>query len=227
MNYLELCQRARQEAGISGSGPTTVTGQIGQLAKIVDWVATAWTDVQRMRPNWLFMNSEFTFDTAAATRDYLASDYSITDLLLWDYDSFLIYETAVGESDENFLTYYTYANWRSAFRARMNDRANERPQLFTILPSNEIRFEPRPDKIYTITGEYKRTAQTLTDDADTPTGLPEDFHMVIVWAALKYYGFHENAPEVLDQAETNFDALLLRLENEQLPEMSQDYKALA
>lgn len=227
MTYLELCQRARQEMGISGSGPTAVTGQVGQLKKVVDWVARSWVDIQQMRPNWLFMNSEFTFDTVAATRDYLATDYSITDLALWDYDSFLIYETAVGESDENELKYYTYANWRPAFRARMNDRADERPQLFTILPSNEVRFEPRPDDIYTITGEYKRTAQNFTADTDTPTGLPDDFHLIIVWKALEYYGFEENAPEKLDQAETNFDTLLFRLENEQLPEISEDFAALA
>jgi hypothetical protein len=227
MNFLELCQRVRQEAGVAGSGPTTVVTQTGQLGKIVGWTAQAWVEIQLLRPNWNFMNESFSFATVAATRDYLAADYSITDLKLWDYDSFLIYETAIGESDQNELTYYPYKVWRPRYRNRMNDRNDDRPQLFTILQNNNIRFEPRPDKAYTIEGEYKRTTQEFTADADIPTNLPDDFHMIIVWQALKYYGFYENAPEVLDEAETNFDNLLFRLEAEQLPEMSEDFEAIA
>ena len=92
---------------------------------------------------------------------------------------------------------------------------------------NKIRFEPMPDKVYTIEGEYKRSTQVLALDADVPTNLPDDFHMAIVWQALTYYGFYENAPEVLEEAETKFGNLLIRLEIEQLPEFSEDYEALA
>lgn len=233
MTYLQLCQRVVQEAGIAGGGPSTVVGQNGKLLKVVNWVQQAWVDIQLKRPNWLFMWEEFTFDTVADTRDYLAADYSITDLSLWDKYSFLIYETAVGASDQNELVFYEYPVWRGKYRNRMTDRSTERPQLLTILPNNKVRFEPMPDDAYTIEGEYKRIAQTFvtsgtgTEDSQTPTDLPDDFHLIIVWQALKYYGFFENAPEVLDEAETNFDTLLFRLEQEQLPKMSEDYKALA
>ncbi|RLD03432.1 MAG: hypothetical protein DRI65_12890 [Chloroflexota bacterium] len=227
MNYLALCQRVVQEAGITGGGPTTVENQSGQLAKVVGWVQQAWTDIQLMRDNWNFMQEEFTFNTVAATRDYLAADYSITDMKLWDTGSFLIYETALGESDQNELRYKTYGRWRDEHRNRMNDRPDERPQLFTLMSNNKVRFEPRPDKEYTIDGDYKRSSQEFTANTDVPTNLPDDFHMIIVWQALKYCGFYEDAPDVLDEAETNFDNLLLRLEIEQLPEFSEDYKALA
>jgi len=227
MNYLELCQRARQEAGISGAGPTTVIDQTGVLLRVVDWVADAWIEVQNKRPNWLFMWEEFTFNTAAATRDYLAADVSITDLAFWDTGSFYIYETALGTLDQNPLPHSPYRYWRPLHRNRMDQRADDRPQLFTILPNNKVRMEPEPDDIYTIDGEYKRTNQLFAADADVPTNLPDDFHMIIVWQALKYYGFYENAPEVLDEAETNFDNLLFRLEAVQLPNMSEDYAGLA
>lgn len=225
--YLTLCQRVRKEAGVAGSGPSTVIDQSGQLERIVGWVKQAWIDIQVMRPNWLFMNSEFTFATVADTRDYLAADYSITDMKLWDTGSFLIYETAIGESDQNELSFLPYATWRATYRNRMNERAAERPQYFTMLPTNEIRFEPRPDEIYTIEGEYKRSSQVFAADADVPTNFPDDFHALIVWQALKYYGHYENAPEVLEEAEVNFDNLLYRLEVEQLPAMSEDREPLA
>lgn len=227
MTFLELCQRARFEAGISGSGPTSVENQSGQLGRLVGWVSQAWEDIQLMRPDWLFMRSEFTFDTVAGVRDYSAADYSITDMKLWDFDSFLIYKTATGESDQNRLSYRSYTAWRANYRNQMNVRSNDRPQLFTILANNKVRFEPRPDDIYTIEGEYKRSTQVLALDADVPTNLPDDFHMAIVWQALTYYGFYENAPEVLDEAETKFGNLLIRLELEQLPPFSEDYETLA
>lgn len=227
MTFLELCKRARQEAGITGSGPTSVLNQTGQLGLLVDWVAQSWIDIQLMRPNWRFMIEEFSFDTVADTRDYLAADYSITDMNLWDTASFLIYKTATGESDQNRIEYLRYEQWRAAYRTRMNDRGNDRPIAFTLMPNNSVRFEPRPDDVYTIEGDYKRSTQEFSADADVPTNLPDDFHMIIVWQALKYYAHYENALEVMDEAETNFDNLLHRLELEQLPLMSDDFEALA
>ena len=227
MTFLELCVKARQEAGITGAGPTSVLNQSGQLGRLVDWVDTAWQDIQLMRPDWLFMNSEFTFNTIADTRDYLAADSAITDMKLWDTGSFHIHDPATGYTDQNGLPFQAYKRWRANFRNQMQARGTDRPQLFTMLPGNKIRFEPMPDKVYTIEGEYKRSTQVLALDADVPTNLPDDFHMAIVWQALTYYGFYENAPEVLEEAETKFGNLLIRLEIEQLPEFSEDYEALA
>jgi hypothetical protein len=227
MTYLQLFQRAHQESGIAGAAPSAVTGQTGKLLKLVNWVADAWTQIQLERDNWLFMWKEFTFDTVADTRDYLASDYSITDLALWDRNSFLIYKTSLDTSDQNFLMYNAYPQWRQDYRQGMAARPTDRPQLFTILPNNKVRFEPMPDAAYTIDGEYKRVTQLFSADGDVPTGLPDDFHMIIVWQALKFYGFYEDAPDVLDMAETFYDNLLVRLEEQQLPEMSEDFEGLA
>ena len=227
MTYLELCVRAREEAGITGSGPTSVTGQTGQLLRLVNWVQQAWIEIQLMRPNWDFMNSEFSFDTTAETRDYLAADYSITDMKLWDLNSFIAYETAEGESTQYPLIYLPYATWRDSYRVGMNERASDKPVYITRLPTNQIRFEPMPDKAYTIQGDYKRSGQVLTADADELTNFPLDFHMLVVWQALKSFGFYESAPEVLEQAEVNFDNLLFRLEIEQIPTMSEDRSPLA
>lgn len=217
MTFLEICQRLRQECGVSGTGPSTVVSQTGQLKKLVDWAAEAWNEIQDMRPNWAFMWKEFSFNTTAGTRDYAAADVSITDVDQWDTDSFLIYKTATGTSDQNELPFLDYRDWRPRYRTRMAERDSDRPILFTLKPDGELRLEPKPDAIYTIDGEYRRTRQTFTANADEPTGLPEKFHMMIVWKAMQYYGFHENAPEVLGQGEAHFDQWLPILEREQLP----------
>lgn len=227
MTYLELCVRLREEAGITGSGPTTTVGQTGQLLRIVNWIKQAWIEIQLMRPNWLFMHKEFNFDTTADIRDYDAADAAITDLKLWDTGSFLIYDKTLGASDQNELAYLDYSTWRANYRNRMTERPTDRPQYFTVLPNNKVRFEPMPDKIYTIDGDYKTSSQVFTNDADVPTNFPDDFQLLIVWQALKYYGFYESAPEVLEEAEVNFDNLLYRLEIEQLPAFSEAREPLA
>jgi len=227
MNYLQLCVRLREEADISGGGPTSVLNQSGQLKNITNWIQQAWIDIQQKRPNWEFMRNEFTFDTVASQRDYKAADVAITDLKLWDLESFLLYDKSIGESDQKKVINISYAYWRDVYRAQMNARKTDRIQYMTRLPDNQIRFEPSPDRIYTIDGEYKRSTQVMAADADVPTGLPDDFHMIIVWQALKNYGLSENAPEVLEQAEYNFDILLNRLELEQLPVMREDREPLA
>jgi hypothetical protein len=230
MTYLSLFQRAHQESGIAGAAPTAVTGQAGKLLKLVNWVADAWTQIQLERDNWLFMWEEFTFDTVADQRDYLASAFGptpVTDVYKYDRGSFLIHLASLTTVDQNFLPFEVYREWRKNNRQGMTARPTERPQKFTLLPSNKIRMEPMPNAVYTIEGEYKRTTQLFTTDADVPTDLPDDFHMIIVWQALKFYGFYEDAPDVLDMAETFYDNLLVRLEENQLPDMDEDFEGLA
>jgi hypothetical protein len=227
VNYLALCVRAKEEAGMSGDGPFSVLSQQGQFLRMVNWISQAWIDVQLMRPNWNFMHSEFILSTVEDQRDYQGTETNVTDLKLWDVNSVLIHDPDLGYSDQHGLQFYRYQLWRSKFRSGMESRPTARPSSFTLTQENKIRFEPKPDKIYTIEGEYKRSTQTFAADTDVPTGLPDDFHTIIVWQALKYYAHYENAPEVLEEAETNFDNLLFRLENEQLPEMSEDYETLA
>lgn len=231
LTYLQLCQRLVQEAEISGGGPSSVLNQTMTLGRVTKWIKQAWSDIQIMRPNWNFMWEEFSFDLVAGTRDYLAADQLITDLGRWDAHAdtrtFLLYLTATGASDEGYIEYRRYRDWRNEYRAGMAARDQGRPTIITALPDKKLRVEPVPDAVYTLSGQYYRTAQVLAVDADLPTGLPDDFHEIIVWQALKYYASSQDGPEVMDEAETKFDDMLLRLEADELPEMSEAYETLA
>lgn len=59
MNYLDLCKRVSQEAGYSGSGPSKVTGQTGEMQRVVSWVQDAWIELQQQQKYWRFMLSSF------------------------------------------------------------------------------------------------------------------------------------------------------------------------
>jgi hypothetical protein len=56
MNFLQLCQRACTECGVSSTLSTTV-GHIGSLARIVNWVGDAWSELQAERGDWDWMRS--------------------------------------------------------------------------------------------------------------------------------------------------------------------------
>ena len=103
MNFLELCQRVRQESGgVSGTGPTTVTGQSGQLKKLVTWTNAAWRELQLMHDDWLWKRKDFTLTLSASDNDYAAADCTpaVTDLGEWDLETFRIYQTSAGVSDQ-------------------------------------------------------------------------------------------------------------------------------
>ena len=47
MTFLEMCQAVVSEGGISNDvAPTTVPGQVVQLARVVIWVCRAWVEIQ-------------------------------------------------------------------------------------------------------------------------------------------------------------------------------------
>ncbi len=58
--FLELVQRTASECSVSLTGPSAVTGQTGRLGQVVNWVNSAWMDVQTRHDDWKFMRGSFT-----------------------------------------------------------------------------------------------------------------------------------------------------------------------
>ena len=75
MNYLQLCQRLNEEAGLQGAAtkPTSVLNQTAMLARVVKWITEAWTDIQTQR-EWDFLRTTLTFNTVVGQRDYTSSN---------------------------------------------------------------------------------------------------------------------------------------------------------
>lgn len=197
MNFLQLAQRVRQEAGgIAGSDatPASVTNQVGQLAKVVNWTNDAWRDLQLSKTDWLWKRKQFSMPLTANVNDYAASVAGITDLGEWDHESMRIYRTAAGLADEAYLSRMEYAVWRDVWDFGV--KTPSRPNVVTVKPDFHLGFGPVPDDAYTVRGEYLQSTQSMVINTDEPTGLPEEFHMLIVYRALKKYAIDEAAPEL-------------------------------
>jgi len=223
MNFLSLCQELRSESGIQGTGPTTVVGQTGFHLQIVNWINKAYRDVQNLHPNWFFMTKDFSFPTIATQREYQngsgVGKTGLTDLKDWNVTEagdIRCYLTSAGVSNEQYMEYIPWAQYRQAYLYGSRRTQTDRPRFFSIQPNQGLNFYPVPDDVYTIIGEYFQKPDQMTLDADVPN-FPEDFHEILVWRGLMLYGAFDAANERYSHGKNEFGRLKRALELNQLP----------
>jgi hypothetical protein len=216
VTYLELCQRMILECAISGT-MTTTEDQTGEFLRVTTWINQAWIDIQTERQTWDFMRSSqlngggVSFATIAGQAVYpLGTGAGTVGVAATSFDSwiprtFRDQTTSVGVSDQIPLAWISYDAWRDGYSMGAQQDVETRPVAIAVGPNNEICVGPWPTSSYTLTGDYYRAPAQMTADADTPTNLPAQYHMAIVWRAVRdAYGQYEAAPEVLQRATTNY-----------------------
>lgn len=219
MNFLQLAQRLRQEAGASGVGPTAVTGQTGESQRLVDWINTAWMDIQGLHDVWGFMRKEFEFQAPINSAQTTPQEAGLDDFRYWHRDEMRCWKSALGITDEQWLVEWEYETFRDTYRFNQNRILVGRPMVFAVNPMNKaLMYGPRLDEEYTIVGEYQRVPKALVAADDVPDLQPHQ-HMIIVYKALEYYGMFESAAEVVTRATKQYTALKAQLEREQLPQV--------
>lgn len=228
MTFLELVQALREECAVSasteGAQPSTAVNQTGEMLRLVNWTKRAWNKIQTSQDWWLWMARDFTMPVAQNVGEYLptvGSDSAglITRHARWQPYSFRLWDTAVGRSDEQFLVPWGFDSFRDSylFASQINQR--NRPVVWAERPeTRSILLGDVPDKAYTLAGRYQRSPQSLVADADVPE-MPSQFHMLIVYRAMQYYGKYEAAPEILAQGKDEYDALMTELKRDQLPQI--------
>jgi hypothetical protein len=202
----------RQEAGLSGTGPTTVTGQTGEMKRIVDWISAAYEDIQNLHTTWRFLRNDFSFSTIDGTQDYTPTSVSLTSFGSWIKRDIRIYSA---EADETFLTYYPWELFREAFFFGSHRSQEGRPTVITVRPNNTLTLWQIPDAVYTVNGEYYKTADVLSGDSDPPL-IPDRFQMIVAWKALMYYGAYAGADEKYAHGSNEYKKILTGLEFDQL-----------
>lgn len=209
MTFLELCQTVRQEVGISGTGPTTVLNQEGQLKVIVDFVIAADHQIQSMWHDWNFLWGQYS--STLSTGDRAPAVAKPTDFSNWDMRSFYLDYTS---DDFTHLEELSYVDWREDYR--QGTATNNIPTYFVIQPDDNVFVDPPPDKAYTITADYWKTPTKLAANADI-SAIPVQYHRVIVARAKTMWGEREEAPEILLASSAEYQDLLDKLETQSLP----------
>lgn len=216
--FLQLVQRLRSEAGVSGADPATCQGQNGELMRLVRWVNDAWLDVQNKHWDWFFLRSQFSFqtNTAANQQLYTPAQCGTNNFGNWKRDSLRIYTTALGFPNEMILPFAPYDEFRNLYLYGANRTNYMRPSLYSIDPQKNLVLGGPPDLVgYTINGEYYQVATYLQNDTDIPL-LPPQYQMIIVWKALQWYGLYEGAEEAVTRGTQEYNKLMLLLEKDQM-----------
>jgi hypothetical protein len=221
--FLVLAKKLRQETIDSGTGPSAVTGQTGQLKRVVDWIADAWTELQQEQDCWRWMRRSFTVNTVSDDGQYLYSDctdtvsaVAISRFSRWYRDSFKCYLSSAGVGAEQELTWLDWDTFRRIYR--YGTQTNSQPAHVSQDPTGAFVLGPKPDAVYVVSGDYQIGPQTLAADDDEPE-MPSRFHNLIVYEAMAKYGGNRVAPEAMVRANAEGSRLKRALERDQLPEV--------
>lgn len=216
------------ECAVSGT-MTTVVGQTGEFGRCVTWTAQGWQDLQNERQNWDFMRSSqllgggVSFATVSGQAEYQLGTgpgtvgVAADSFASWVKRSFRDQTTTVGVSDQIFLDWISYDNWRNSYAYGAQQTVTTRPVAIAVGPNNSICVGPYPTSTYTLTGDYIRAPAIMTEDDDEPTDLPLQFQIAIVWRAMWYYGMYESAPEVVARADRSYKQTVRQLGNLRIP----------
>lgn len=210
MNYLQLVQRLHRESGRSTAAPTTVVGANERHARMFDWVADAWRDLQIER-EWRWMRNTLDVALTAGQQTYTGTELGATRFRRWrldddTYNPWLYVDGSINslwpvqfvQLDE-FRSVYVYRTWGDAT-----------PIAWTFDESNRLLVAPSPALAYKLRIEYWKSPSELAADDDTPD-MPEEFHLLLMWRALQEVAKFDAAPEVLARAEKNYGGLMHRL----------------
>lgn len=227
-SFLELCQRTASECSASLTGPADTTTQTGRLGQIVNWVNSTWIEIQTKYDDWFFMRSSFTVNTTSGDDTYAFGDCTdtIASALIsafrdwcgqtdksWDVP-IKIYLASAGIGTQTTLTYLPWGYFEALYLR--GSPSNTFPCHWSIDPQRKLRIGPKPDGIYTLTGDYMKSATLMSGDSDTPA-MPAEFRMGVVYGAMMKYGRYQAAPEVFSDGQANYKRILREMRRTQRP----------
>jgi hypothetical protein len=214
MNFLEIAKRVNKECGISGDGPSSVVSQTGMSAKVVNWARTAHDEVQGTRSEWGFDWATSTQVLVEAQESYgMANDWGLDVKTVVKHGLYL-YRTIDGPAAKHWPVFVSWGR----FREMRLPNATGLPIYWTQAPDNTLYFHPIPDAGITTVLEFYRNPLELVNNFDVPR-LPLRHHMAIVWRAVMFFCASEENPALLQSANMNFNAIMLRMSTSDLPEM--------
>ncbi len=219
-NFLQICQRTRQEAGLPGTGPDTVVGlsSSSDMGRVVDWCGNAYNDICNAHLTWRFLRDVFSFSTVATQQEYTPTEAGAPTLATWitehrdETGAVRVFRVA---SDESRLQFLPWDEFHEIYDFGSNRIQTERPSVVTVNPSNNLVLWAVPNIVYNINGEYYKVAPALTLDADTPL-FPARFYMMVVWKALIDYAGWTAADEKYAHGQSRYKGMLRKLEMDQL-----------
>lgn len=214
--FLQLVNYNREECDVSGRGDlSTLVDVTGESLRFKNWVIRSWEEIQEQHADWKWMRASYSFATTANDGTYTSAQAGISSRFgRWDRTYCTAYLTASGTADQAELCFVDYEDFRSSCLTQPVSAS--RPTHFSVGDANELLLWPVPDSaLYTIKGDYFKSPQILSADADEPE-LPEQ-HRIIVYRAMKKYARFSASPEIYADANEHESLIMSQLRAKYLP----------
>ena len=234
--FLELCQRLRLEAGISGSGPSAVTGNTNnEYARVVNWINDAYMELLLSQRNWRFMWTEFSLTCTPSQGDYtqaqvlaaaVGGPLNTTNAGIREFDRLAAryYPAGSTVASEQRARWWDFREFRERYRFGPQRTQPGVPTEWCEDMRHGLQLFPVPNGAHVFTGAFWRTPRPMTADGDVPL-LPAEFHVLLVWWALTKYAGFEEASRVYQHAQNQIDILHPLLLNQELEQADGDDRA--
>lgn len=193
---LDSFDQATWSGTIDGVSPLVVVAYSGgEDAPVVELV-----DAKAYLHSW----KSFNFSEEIADDDYQNEICEInnTSFQLIDHGS-------PSPSSSKILTYVPWEKFR-AYSDWLCGQPGV-PAYITEDNTGRWRLYPHPNQPVTLKFEFKRVPQKLVNADDTLKGIPEDFHDLAMFLAVRYYGEYDEQPSVARRAERYYKDLLQSL----------------
>jgi hypothetical protein len=206
LTFLEICQAVRQKSGLSGDGPSNVTGQTGIMQRVVGWVLDAEEEILTSKDHWQFL------------RDYkesllVATEYRYTLASLSMSPAKTIRKVYVNGSEIEFLT---YQEWLDNVVEYGDSTKTGTPYVATLTPDQRLQVWPTPDASLTVKVDYYLQPTAMTANSDISI-LPSLYHKAIMHRALMFYADYEEDGYLFSRSEANFDTWMSQILVNELP----------
>lgn len=209
MTFLELCKRVRQDAGVSGEGPTSVSDQNGMLGKIVTWVKNANNELQLLNTDWRFLWRLGQGNSIANVSEYFPADFGISDMR--SIASFYYDGAAIGLQDWNWYLDNVLATARTEEQGL--------PRIVATRPDGKLILWPTPNEAAPVVVNYYRKPVPLVNGTDISV-IPEEYHEAIVCSALMKYAHSEEDPYLFQTKAAEYKQWINQLNQTEQPQIT-------
>jgi hypothetical protein len=87
--------------------------------------------------------------------------------------------------------------------------------VWSIRPDKAFVVNAKPASNTVLSVERYKAPSVMTLDADTPTGLPSEMHMAIVWRAVTLYAGHDENASLFQQATAEYRKMMASISTEE------------
>ena len=215
MNFLQLAQRLHSETLRSTAAPTAYVGANDRHMRLFNRIADCWRDLQNER-DWKWMRGTTDNALTVGQQIYTGAELGAVNFGRWrPEDSTYIVQLYL-DGQPNTLWYASQWNLDSLRNEWVyrNTTVSSTPLNWAIDEEQRMVIGPKPAIAYKIRAEYWKEPTELAADADTPD-MPERFHMLLVWGALRTMALDDAAPETRQKGEEGWAKLYGQLMRDQ------------